>query len=192
VAAAIAPVSLTNVRPLRQCLVNTFTSWVQSMWAERKRQEKVLNAQSISRTSALRSVTARHPRSAHAPSFSVASAHRSVPAHPRTERWAEILEMPWTLSTFSCRSRSPNFRPAPFTLHLFSSAIMSYLFPEIDLYSYFLRSVPAPQLPTPRSAHAPSFSVTSAHCSVPAQPIFGQLRSVSAPLTCSVRDMSSV
>ena len=31
--------------------------------------------------------------------------------------------------------------------------------------------------PAPRSAHAPSFSVTSAHRSAPAHPIFGPLRS---------------
>ena len=59
-----------------------------------------------------------------------------------------------------------------------------------------LRSVPAPQLPAPRSAHAQSFSVTSAHRSVPAQPIFGPLRSVfrsaHAPLTCSALDELNV
>jgi len=83
----------------------------QSMWAEREWQEKVLNARGISGTHALRSVPAPQPP-AHAPSFSVTSAHRSVPARPI-------------------------FGPLRFPLHFFSIAIMSYLFPEIGLYFYF-------------------------------------------------------
>ena len=98
----------------------------QSMWAERSgagAQEKALNAQGISRTPLsapfpLRNPPLRAPLTLRRFLY-VTSAHRSIPAHSIFGPLRSV------------------FRSAH-TLHLFSIAIVSYLFPKIGLYIFIL------------------------------------------------------